>query len=204
MTQKQIDARGKPCPQPVIETRQALGDPTVLSLAVLVDNEGSAENVARAGRNMGCEVKLESTADGQFGVILTRGSGDISDDLVDSETYETCGPGSNVAVLIASSVFGQGDLELGRILMTAFIKTIKTVVPRPRTMIFLNSGIKLACEGSDLVDAIGELEREGMKVLCCGTCLDFYNLKDSLKVGVVSNMFDIASIMVSADKIVRP
>ncbi len=201
MTKTKIDARSKPCPQPVIETRQALDDPQVVSLEVLLDNEGSAENVARTGRNMGCEVRLESSANDEFTVVLTRAG---SSQIEDKNVADTCGPSSHVVVMIASSTFGEGDPELGRILMTGFIKTIKTVVPRPRTLVFLNSGIKLACEGSGLIEAIDELEQNGTKVLCCGTCLDFYNLKDSLKVGVVSNMFDIASVLVSADKVVRP
>lgn len=205
MTRKTIDVRGKDCPQPVIETRQALQNREISSLKVLVSDEASAENVARTGRSLGCDVKLEDLGAGGLCIVLNRGEteiGVVSEGVAVSSN--SCGSPTEVVVLVASDRFGQGDDELGRILMLAFVKTLATVVPRPRKLIFLNSGVKLTTEGSDLVEAIGSLENSGMEVLSCGTCLDFYGLKERLQVGTVSNMFDIASALVNADRVIRP
>ena len=74
MPVRTVDARGKACPQPVIETRRVLEDGGVGVVAVLVDNQSAAENVARMGRSQGCEVRLEDEGAGEFRVVLTRGA----------------------------------------------------------------------------------------------------------------------------------
>ncbi|HUT77301.1 MAG TPA: sulfurtransferase-like selenium metabolism protein YedF [Polyangia bacterium] len=205
MTEKIVDARGLACPAPVLETRKALADASVGELTVLVDNSGSAENVARMARNMGCEVRLEDEGDGRIRLSLSRTAAEAPRIGVHAgAAADTCGPGSNVVVLISSETLGHGDDDLGRLLMTAFVKTLKDVVPRPRTLIFMNGGVKHAVAGSDLLPAIENLEQRGVTVLACGTCLDFFHSKDKLAAGRVSNMFEILSALATADRVVRP
>ncbi|OHB69887.1 MAG: hypothetical protein A2V70_02365 [Planctomycetes bacterium RBG_13_63_9] len=112
--------------------------------------------------------------------------------------------GPRVVAMVASDRFGEGEEELGRILMRAFIKTLKDVDPRPGKVIFANAGVRLTTEGSDLIDDIRALESGGVEIISCGTCLDYYRLLDKLQVGVASNMYEIASTLVQADRIVRP
>jgi hypothetical protein len=81
---------------------------------------------------------------------------------------------------------------------------LKNLVPRPKTLLFMNGGVKLVAEGSELLDALRELEADGAELLACGTCLDFFKLKEKLRAGKVSNMFEIASRLVAADRVVRP
>ncbi len=88
--------------------------------------------------------------------------------------------------------------------MRAFFKTLKEVSPKPKKMIFINSGVRLTTQGSDVIESLREIEATGTAILSCGTCLDYYHLKDKLGVGVVSNMFDIATSLVEADRIVKP
>jgi selenium metabolism protein YedF len=206
MTEIKLDVRGKTCPQPVIETRKALDDKSVLKLTVLVDNEAAAENVARTGRSLGCEVKRKAETGNEISIVLTRSESAEPDkkENADKELEGVCGAGSNVAVLISSGVFGSGDDELGRALLHAFIGTLKEVVPRPRTLMFVNGGAPLACKGSEFVKPIRELEKEGIEVLVCGTCLDWFHLEDKVEVGRISNMFDITSALMAADRVVRP
>ena len=206
MSNREIDVRGKACPQPVIETRRALEDAHVMTLRVVLDSEASAENVARTARNLGCDVSLEDLGTGEIHIVINRGAGGVSgtQDAGDMGARDLCGGSSNVTVFVASDVLGRGDDDLGRALMIAFIKTIKDVVPRPRALIFINSGAKLTVEGSNLIGTIRELEDSGVKVLVCGTCLDYYGVIDKLKVGSVSNMVEILSTMVTSDRVIRP
>jgi len=113
-------------------------------------------------------------------------------------------PSSNITVYVHLDRMGQGDDDLGRILIKGFIKTIKDVDPKPRRMIFVNSGIFLTTEGSEVINALRELEETGIEILSCGTCLDFFNRKDKLEVGLASNMFDITSALMQSDKVVIP
>ncbi|MFO8070695.1 MAG: sulfurtransferase-like selenium metabolism protein YedF [Polyangia bacterium] len=203
-----VDARGLSCPQPVIAARKKISEPGVTSAAVLVDNDASAENVSRMARAMGCEVRLEDTGDGCFRVLLDRGDAVQPDpagaDSAEESRARACRLPSRVAVMVASDTLGRGSEELGRLLTVAFVKTLREVVPRPETLIFMNGGVRLVCEGGELVEAVGEIERLGVRVLICGTCLDFFGLEEKLEVGTISNMFEIASTLMEADRVVRP
>jgi selenium metabolism protein YedF len=97
---------------------------------------------------------------------------------------------------------GRGDPELGDILMRGFVHTLGEVEPLPQTIIFLNSGVKLACEGSAVLDDLCTLAAEDVEILVCGTCLGYFELADRLLAGQVSNMYDIAETMLSAGKLV--
>ncbi len=205
MTEKILDVRGKACPEPVIETQKALKDLEILILEVLVDNDAAAENVTRTARHLGCEVALETVSSTDIRIVVTRSDG--AGQMPKASTprdVDACRTQKNVAVLVPSDGFGQGDEELGRALLLAFVNTLNELSPRPGTLIFLNGGAKLPCRGSEFVKAIKALEEKGTKVLVCGTCLDFFSLEDKLEVGTVSNMFEIASILAQADNVIRP
>lgn len=207
MSTKLVDARGLSCPQPVIETRKVLMDGKAGSVEVIVDNDAASENVARMARSQGCEVRLEDRTDGVIRLLLTReeGTGEGAPDKGETEAEaNACRIPDNVAVLLSSRTLGEGDEDLGRLLMVAFVKTLEDLVPRPRTLLFMNGGVHHAVEGSELVDVLTALERDGIEIFVCGTCLDFFGLKDSLAVGKISNMFEISSKLVAADRIVRP
>jgi len=109
-----------------------------------------------------------------------------------------------ITIYIASDTMGFGDDELGRILIRGFIKVVKDMDPRPSCLIFVNRGVFLTTEGSELIDDIKAIEASGAKVLSCGTCLDFFNRKDKVKVGIVSNMHDITDALMNSTKVIRP
>ena len=113
-------------------------------------------------------------------------------------------PSPRAVVLIGAEGIGTGDETLGRILMRAFLKTLKDLEPPPAAMIFVNAGVHLTTAGSPLLDDIRALENRGTRVLSCGTCLDYFHKLDALKVGSVSNMYEIASSLLTADRVVRP
>ena len=107
-------------------------------------------------------------------------------------------------MLITSDQLGTGDERLGRLLMRAFLKTLKELDALPGQAIFMNSGVRLSTEGSDLLDDLRALESRGVEIMSCGTCLDYYGLLDALRVGRKSNMFEIATALLAAEQVVRP
>jgi selenium metabolism protein YedF len=201
MENKVIDLSGLPCPAPVLETRKALADNGTSSIQVIVDNAASCENVERAARNLGCEVDVRPRGEGRFELYI-RKTGEF---LCPEEKDESVGlldePESEpITVLLTSERLGTGEELLGALLMKSFLKTLKDVTPRPTHLVFLNSAVKLTTGDSELVPDIQVLVEAGVTVLSCGTCLDYYNLKERLRVGAVTNMFDIVTLLVASAK----
>ncbi|MGD0210138.1 MAG: sulfurtransferase-like selenium metabolism protein YedF [Desulfomonilia bacterium] len=188
-----IDARGLACPQPVILTRKALE--TNDDLIVLVDDTAARENVKRLVINMGFIVEEEHQG-GETRIRInkvsacTRAQGAIT----------VQGP---VVVVIASNTMGRGEDVLGGVLMKSFLHTLTEAGAMPDTMILFNTGVKLAVKGSEVLDDLESLANAGVNILACGTCLNYFSLKENLAVGVVSNMYDISQIMLTAGRIVQ-
>ena len=200
---KTIDARGKPCPQPVVMTKKELELLQDGILTVIVDNTMSRDNVERFAKSQGCDVEIEGREEGYFLTIVKGHPTGVSAGGSPGEKAEVSAE-PNVVVYVGADHMGAGEQELGSILIRAFLKTLKDVIPKPKKLIFVNSGVNLTTEGSDLIETIKELEAMNIAVLSCGTCLDYYRVKDRLKVGLVSNMFDIASSLMEADRVIRP
>lgn len=193
-----IDAKGLTCPQPVINTKKALEEIKEGILTVIVDNVAARDNVRRFAESQGCAVGVKED-NGDYYLEIAKG---FSCE-VKSKPGEARG-NDNIVIYINSDVMGVGDEELGKILMDAFLKTMIVAHPQPRKLIFVNSGVRLAIEGSDVVGYIKEMEKKGVEVLSCGTCLNFYGLKEKLSVGVISNMYDIIESLIEADKVISP
>lgn len=192
---KEIDCRGLACPQPVITTKKALEEMKEGDLLVIVDNPTARDNVQRFAQSQGATVKVEMKGE-NF--------------LLHIRKTETQGRGhrmmeaQKVVVYINSHVMGFGEEALGRILMKSFLKTLLDLQPIPSKLIFINSGVRLTTEGSEVLESLRILSDKGVEIMSCGTCLDFYGLKEKLKVGVISNMFDIAQSLLEADRLIRP
>ncbi len=188
---KIVDARGLACPEPVVLTKRALDSNEVHEVMTIVDNKIALENVSRMVKTLSLESMIEEQ-DGNFYINISK-----EDMLPEKDTLR----GSTV-VLIKSNVLGQGDDKLGSILMKSFMYTLTQMEGEIKTLIFLNSGVLLTTAGSDLIEHIKNLESNGVEVLSCGTCLDFYGLIDKLQVGVVGNMYTIAEEMLAASKVI--
>ena len=204
MEEKHVDARGLSCPQPVVLARKAILQGGAEQVHVVVDNNVAAENVQRMAKSQGWNAALEKTGE-EVRITLTKGAeaaATTADQPISSRQSPAETP--TVVVLVSSNLFGSGEEELGKILMRAFIKTLNDLDPLPGRVIFANSGVRLTTEGSDLIDDLRALESEGVEINSCGTCLDYYGLLDSLRVGTASNMYEIASALVEADRLVRP
>lgn len=197
-----IDARGLACPQPVVLTKKALEKND--SVIVIVDNETAKENVSRLAEKSGCAIAVEPASDGTFRLKLSRtGAPSSPDTAIEASGKVSAVSGPNVFV-IAANTMGKGDDELGEVLMKAFIHTIFDLDYTPDTLIFYNTGVRLAAKGSDVLDDLQKLEEQGVEILVCGTCANFFNIKEDICVGIISNMYDIAGTMSRAGRIVMP
>ncbi len=195
---REIDCRGLTCPQPVVTTKQALDQLKDSELVVIVDNPSSSENVERFARSQGCSVEVERKGH-DFYVRIEKG---IAED--EQKKPQDQSRNRTVVVYINSDLLGVGDEALGSFLMKAFLKTLLDLEKKPDRLILINSGVRLASEGSQVLDTLKSLSEKGVKIVSCGTCLDFYKLKEKMSVGTISNMYDIIQSMLEADRLIRP
>lgn len=202
MSEKLVDARNLDCPEPVVRARNAMLEAGVDCVRVRVTGEVPAENIQRLARSQGWTPVVEHQ-EAEIVLTLTRGAAQETQPMSQPQRT-TAAQREQVVVLISSNLFGVGEERLGQILMRAFLKTLRDTEPRPAKILFVNSGVFLTTEGSELLDDLQHLQQAGIEILSCGTCLDYYRKLDALRVGVVTNMFDIATALLQADRIVRP
>ena len=200
-----IDCKGMACPLPVVNAKKAseelhAGD----VLTVLVDNEIAVQNLSRFGEHKGFNVSAEKKADKEYAVIMSI-SGIAAE--VTKEEEIACVMDSRrkgMLVVLSANVMGTGDPKLGTSLMKAFVFALTKQDQLPDTILCYNTGAYLSCEGADTLEDLKLLESEGVIILTCGTCLDFYKLKEKLAVGAVTNMYDIVERMENAAQIIKP
>lgn len=203
MTQVTLDCSGLPCPQPVLRAKDALAQ-GAQRIEMLVDNEASKNNVIRFARSQGHEATSTDRPGGCFAVTITAGAHPVEQTFDPADYCCDISPTANMIYVISSDSMGRGSEELGWALLQTYIQTIKDVSPLPEKILLYNSGVKLVTEDSGALDAFRELQTQGVEILACGTCLDFFKLKSAIQVGQISNMYDIMHSMASADKIVSP
>ena len=187
---EQVDARGLACPAPVVKTRDALKGGAD-EIEVLVDNPTARDNVCRFASSQGCTSDVTEEA-GIFRITVYNPEG-RPQTLAGEE-----GPEQRTVVVLAEDIMGRGSPELGKILIKAFLNTLAENDPPPWKIVLFNRGVMLAVEGEDTVQALSNLHSMGTEILVCGTCLDFFGLKEKITVGLVSNMYDILTTMLAA------
>jgi selenium metabolism protein YedF len=199
----EIDARGLPCPQPVIKTKEAYAGAKGDTLVIIVSTAESRDNVARFLKHSGAEIDRIDEKQGEFYIytkeIRKTGTADIK-----PEEY-VCTPqqaGTGTTVFINKDRVGHGSDELGINLVRAFIATIKDLSVQPKAICFMNGGVKLTVKGSETLPYLKELEEKGVELLVCGTCLGYFNLKEQLGAGRISNMYDISETMLKSSKVI--
>lgn len=198
---KTIDARGLSCPQPVLLVKKEIETAHPSEMEVLVSGDTPKENITRFVETLG--YSIESRPEGS-GFVLTIKKGEREMVTAPGVVEAPMTGGAHGMVLaIMSDKYGLGDDELGSTLMTAFINVLDQIEPLPATIIFANSGVFLSTEGSPLIESLKSLQGLGVELLSCGTCLQFYGLKDKLVVGEVSNMYTITERMFRASRVVR-
>jgi selenium metabolism protein YedF len=191
---KTIDCRNMACPMPVVMVKRALEESPGEALKVLLDDGPPRENVTRFAVNRGFSVD-ETPLDEGYAILI---SGDAGEALAIKK-----GRNGEAVMLIASDRFGDGPEELGRLLMKNFINTLVEVPDAPDRMLFVNTGVLLTIEGAEVLEALEKLGNRGVEIASCGVCLDFFNRKDKLRAGTVTNMFTIAESLLKAGSVIR-
>jgi selenium metabolism protein YedF len=186
-----INAEGWECPKPIIETKRLLDTMTEGSVITIVDNDIALINLTNFAESLGYKVshtqeknlyKVTIEKDKDLGAIVRENS---------------------LVIVITTDIFGQGAKELGESLMKGYIYALTEVSPRPKTLIFINSGVFFTVENSVVEESLRALEAEGVEILTCGACLNFYGLADKLVVGKVSNMYTIVEKLNNASNSIK-
>ena len=198
----EIDCKGLACPQPVVKTKKAI-EAGKLPLTIIVDNEVAKENVSRMAKKLGCSLTVES--EGEIARIMVTRDGASMAPPKETKQKEDGKLPSGSVVYISSETMGHGDDKLGSILIRGFLKTLMDLSPLPKSIIFLNGGVKLVVEEAEkTVPAIKALAEAGVDVMSCGTCLDFFEMKDRVAVGRVTNMYEIVETLAETTRVVKP
>lgn len=200
-----VDNRGLPCPQPVVNTRRALQE-TGAPLVCLVDSEAARENVTRFATSQGYHVEAEGEGD-TWRLTITRpgdaraeglpGAGVVVPAAAPEPSPAAAARAGARVLLVGGDRLGRGPDELGAVLMRSFLYTLAELADPPDTLIFVNTGVRLTTRGSPVLEELGRLRYRGVEILSCGTCLDYFGLRDQLAVGRVTNMYEIAEKLTS-------
>jgi selenium metabolism protein YedF len=188
-----IDCRNMACPAPVINVKKALEGRT--ELRVLLDDGAPRENVSRFARNHGFKVDEERNADAWV-ITITGGNAATA---AKPQAFAQ----DERLLLITSNLLGEGPEELGSLLMKNFLHTLLETAEIPARMFFMNRGVLLTTDGSDVLEALEKLRGMGVEIFSCGLCLDFFGLKDKLKVGNTTNMLTTADSLLAANHVIK-
>jgi selenium metabolism protein YedF len=201
-----VDTRGQLCPAPLIAARKALKEiPAGVSFIVLTDNNVSFNNLSRYFKDNNIDFEVNE-AGGVWTLTIKGKTGDFTQASVE----EYCKPQvvhfekGDYIVVISSDKMGDGDKELGNFLICNFIKAVKDLERLPKTMVFYNLGVTLVTNDSPVAEDLRDLEKMGVELLLCATCVAHYKIEAKIGAGIMSNMYTIAEVMASAGNIVKP
>lgn len=185
----EVDARGLECPKPVIQTKKALEKLKEGSILTVVDNEIAKENVSKLAKSMNLHYNV-SQKEGFYYIDIFKGE-EMGPELLGDEKPVL----NDLVIMVGKDTLGEGSEELGDVLVRGYFYTLTEVKPFPKALLFINSGVNLTVTDSPVIDHLRLLESKGVEILTCGTCLDYFNLKDKLGVGGVTNMYTIVETM---------
>ena len=194
-----VDALGDACPLPVVKAKKAISElQGAGQVEVLVDNEIAVQNLTKMAQQKGYQYSAEKLEERKYRVLFTLGEAESAP----AEQAPVCVPDArtDTVVAISAAVMGEGSEELGKTLLKAFVFSLT----QQDTILFYNGGAALTCEGSAMLEDLKALEAQGVEILTCGTCLNFYGLTEKLAVGSVTNMYTIAEKLTQAGNVVKP
>lgn len=203
-----VDARGLACPEPVLLVRKAIAGND--EVTVIVDNETAVENIRRLATKAVFAFAVTEKGEGwEISLIRTAAAGEpqAAAGVGDAEISCDAAPAGErgpFVVALADNRMGRGDDVLGDVLIRAFVHTLAQRRPLPATLVCYNAGVKLAATDSPVLDDLEQMARDGVEIMVCGTCVNYFDLGQRIGVGRVSNMYDILEAMAGAGRLVRP
>lgn len=172
--------------------------------AAASENDQKGQNEGRKDKTQ-AEGKMKAAGEADQNTAAENGNNSGVQGMNEAQSAsEGCATCIGTVVAVSSDKMGSGNDELGAVLMKSFFFAETQLDTLPDKILFYNGGAKLTVEGSDCLEDIKLLEKEGVEILTCGTCLDFYGLKGKLAVGTVTNMYTIAEILQNAVSVVSP
>ncbi len=201
-----VDAMGDQCPIPVVKTKKALMEvKEPCTLQVHVDNTTAEQNILRLATTYQIDARSIKMEHKHYVVSLNvRNVISRATEQTPQPEPEACTSCGKTVVAIGNSTMGQGDEQLGSVLMKGFLYALSHSEHLPDTVLFYNGGAKLTVEGSASLEDLRDMESRGVAILTCGTCLDYYGIKEKLAVGKVTNMYQIVEMLDGAAKVIRP
>ena len=200
---KTVDARGLACPEPVLLTKRAVDEGEKI-FDVLVDDEIPLENIKRFCDSYNCSLTEVRTAD-HWKLTITHGASvPVGGPSAAGDRADLCvcvNEAAPLALLLTRDKIGDNE-ELGGLLVEGFINTLHEAANLPKIIIFMNSGVRLTTAGSHVLESLRVLESKGVTIKSCGTCLDYYGLKDKLSVGIITNMYETAETITAGSRVV--
>jgi len=191
-----IDCKGLLCPMPVVKTKKYFDSIQSGECTVVVDNLVAKNNIVKLADGSGYKSVVEEKEKDKLYYIKITKEECIGENEPMSENRK-------FTLLISTDKLGLGDDELGTILMKSYVFALSEADFIPSDILFINGGVKLTTEGSSVLDSLKKLSERGANILVCGVCLDFYNIKDKLSVGEISNMYTIVQLMNNADNTIK-
>lgn len=198
-----VDAKGLACPMPVIKTKKALESIVEGTVEVVVDNNVPKENILKFAKSINCKAEVLKNKEGEIVISIEKVKNNkvsIPDEDITCDTFDN-NIGDEV-IAIMSDKMGNGNDELGGVLIKGFLFALTESNPLPKAILFLNGGVELTTKNEATVEHVKKLEELGVEILSCGTCLDYYGLKEELKVGSITNMYTIVENMKSSSKLI--
>jgi len=196
-----VNAIGEQCPLPVVKADQAmkkLTGPGVVE--VLVDNATAVENLKRLAAQKNCKVDVVCRCEEEIAVFIG-----VETAVEAAPAVAAAAPATgNLVVAVGSATMGEGNDELGKTLMKGFLFAVSQLEELPKTILFYNGGAQIPVEGSDSLEDLKNMAAQGVEILTCGTCLNFYGLADKLAVGSVTNMYSIVEKLSGATSVIKP
>lgn len=199
-----VNAAGDQCPIPVVKAKKAIGEIQAPgTVEVHVDNEIAVQNLMKLAESSKLKGASEKLSDKHF---VVRIDVDAPVTATVSEDAPACAPDrrGDTVVAIGSDCMGLGDDALGKTLMKGFIYALSQLTELPKTILFYNGGAKITVEGSVSIEDLKSMEAQGVEILTCGTCLNFYGLTEKLAVGAVTNMYVIVEKLAGASQVIKP
>jgi selenium metabolism protein YedF len=201
-----VDTKGQNCPIPLIETRKALrASHAGEAFAVVTDDRTAFSNISRFLNDNRIKYSVSENHD-TWTFNITNETG-VSDTTPAENYFEAAGPeipSGDFAVVISSEIMGQGDDELGRKLMKSFFVALSCLDTMPSSIMFYNSGVKLTANDSEIIEILHEIERKGVEILICGTCVDHFKIGNKINLGKICDMYFITQKLSEAGNIIRP
>lgn len=198
---KFIDAKGKECPIPVILAKKEI-DNGNKNFVIEVDNNIAVQNLQKLANSQGLLIDIKEENNMFKITFINKDNEDIECNEILNELEDNKNQTGTWSIFVGKEIIGAGNEELGKSLMKMFFYTIAEGSDLPKSILFMNDGVKVPTLNEQAIEHLKDLEAKGVEILTCGACLNFYKLENELKAGKVSNMYDITNAMKEASKVI--